>query len=62
MVLASIISDLTDWLDDVSGEWWFLLVIFGIAFLDSVIPIVPSETAVILGGVAAGPASRTCCS
>ena len=36
------------------AEWWFLLVIFGIAFLDSVIPIVPSETTVILGGVAAG--------
>ena len=54
MLLAGIITDVTDWLDEVSGQWWFLLVIFGIAFLDSVIPIVPSETAVIIGGVAAG--------
>ena len=54
MVLANIITDLTDWLEDVSAEWWFLLVILAIAFLDSVIPIVPSETTVILGGVAAG--------
>ena len=54
MVLANILTDLTDWLEDISAEWWFLLVIFGIAYLDSVIPIVPSETTVILGGVAAG--------
>jgi membrane-associated protein len=54
MVLAGIFSDLTDWLEDVSGEWWFLLVILGIAFFDSIIPVVPSETTVILGGVAAG--------
>jgi membrane-associated protein len=54
MLLASVITDITGWLDEVSGEWWFLLVIVGIAFLDSVIPIVPSETAVIIGGVAAG--------
>jgi membrane-associated protein len=54
MLLANIITDLTDWLEDISAEWWFLLVIIVIAFLDSVIPIVPSETAVIMGGVAAG--------
>src|SRR5215211_6952576 len=54
MVLANIITNLTDWLEEVSAEWWFLLIILVIAFLDSVIPIVPSETAVILGGVAAG--------
>ena len=48
------ITELTDWLDDIAGEWWFLLVIAGIAFFDSVIPLVPSETAVIIGGVAAG--------
>ena len=53
-MIGSIITDLTDWLDEIAGNWWFLLVIFGIAFLDSVIPIVPSETAVIIGGVAAG--------
>ena len=65
MLLANAISDffsnLTEWLEDVSGEWWFLLVIFAIALLDSVIPIVPSETTVILGGVAAGTGSQTWC-
>src|SRR5215213_8652000 len=54
MVLANILTDLTDWLEEVSAEWWFLLVILGIAYFDSIIPIVPSETTVILGGVAAG--------
>jgi membrane-associated protein len=54
MVLANIISDLTNWLEDVSAEWWFLLIILGIAYFDSIIPVVPSETTVILGGVAAG--------
>ncbi len=58
-MLASIFSDLTSWLEDVSGYWWFLLVIFGIALLDSVIPIVPSETTVILGGVAAGAGEQS---
>jgi membrane protein DedA with SNARE-associated domain len=51
---ASVITDFTDWLEEISGQWWFLVVIFVIAFLDSVIPIVPSETTVIIGGVAAG--------
>jgi membrane-associated protein len=65
MIVANIVTDifgwigdrtteLTDWLDEVAGNWWFLFVILGIAFFDSVIPIVPSETAVIMGGVAAG--------
>jgi membrane protein DedA with SNARE-associated domain len=51
---ASIVSDFTDWLDEISGQWWFLIVIFVVAFLDSIVPIVPSETTVIIGGVAAG--------
>jgi len=54
MVLANVLTDLTEWLEDVSAERWFLLVILGIAFFDSIIPVVPSETTVILGGVAAG--------
>jgi len=58
MILANIITDLTDWLDEVAGHWWFLFVIFGIAVADSVIPVVPSETAVIMGGVAAGNGSQ----
>jgi membrane protein DedA with SNARE-associated domain len=59
MLLAGVISDVTDWLSDISGQWWFLLVILAIAFLDSVIPIVPSETAVIIGGVAAGQGEQS---
>ena len=47
-----IISDVTDKLDQWSSNWWFLGVIFAVALLDSVIPIVPSETTVIIGGVA----------
>ena len=54
VLVAGIVTDLSDWLEDISGEWWFLLVILAIAFFDSVIPIVPSETTVIIGGVAAG--------
>jgi membrane-associated protein len=52
-MVAGIITDLTDWLDRISSHWWFLLIILVIAYLDSVIPIVPSETCVIIGGVAA---------
>lgn len=66
MLVASVFSwfgdrvtDLTDWLDDVSGKWWFLIVILVIALLDSVIPAVPSETTVIIGGVAAGTGNQT---
>ena len=54
-----VISSLTDWLDRVSGNWWFLAVILIIALLDSVIPIVPSETTVIIGGVAAAIAGAS---
>ncbi len=57
--MGDAISALTDWLDDIAGEWWFLLVILGIAFFDSVIPVVPSETAVIIGGVAAGSGDQS---
>jgi membrane-associated protein len=53
-MVAGIITDFSDWLDRTSGHKWFLLVILVIAFLDSVIPVVPSETCVIIGGVAAG--------
>jgi membrane protein DedA with SNARE-associated domain len=59
MLLAGVVSDVTDWLSDISSQWWFLLVIFAIALLDSVIPIVPSETAVIIGGVAAGQGEQS---
>lgn len=48
------LDSLFDNLKDISTSPWFYAVIFGISFLDSVIPLVPSETAVILGGIAAG--------
>ncbi len=47
-------GDLFHQLEDLSTSSWFYLVIFVIAYLDSMIPLVPSETMVILGGVAAG--------
>jgi membrane-associated protein len=56
---GDVITELTDWLDNIADEWWFLLVILGIAFFDSVIPVVPSETAVIIGGVAAGQGDQS---
>ena len=43
-----------DWLKDFSSSPWFYLIIFVIAILDSVLPVVPSETLVIIGGVSAG--------
>ncbi|MEK7426804.1 MAG: DedA family protein [Actinomycetota bacterium] len=46
------ITDLTDTLGDWASNWWFLGVIVLIAFFDSIIPVVPSETTVIIGGVA----------
>jgi membrane-associated protein len=57
-MLANIITDLTDKLEEFSANWWFLLVIFVIALLDSVLPIVPGETLVIVGGVAAGQGTQ----
>lgn len=49
--IANVVTDLTDRLDDLAGSWWFLLAIFLIALLDSMVPIVPSETTVIVGAV-----------
>jgi len=58
LILANIITDITDKLEEFSANWWFLLVIFVIALLDSVLPIVPGETLVIIGGVAAGQGTQ----
>ena len=57
-MVANIITDVTDWIDDISSNWWFLIIVFAIALLDSVIPVVPSETTVIAGGVAAGAGNQ----
>jgi membrane-associated protein len=46
------ITDITDTLGDWASNWWFLGVVFIIAFFDSIVPIVPSETTVIIAGVA----------
>ena len=48
------LGDLLHHLEELSTSPGFYLVIFVIAYLDSMIPVVPSETMVILGGVAAG--------
>jgi membrane protein DedA with SNARE-associated domain len=48
------LGDLLSSLEDLSTSPWFYLVIAVIAYLDSMVPVVPSETMVILGGVSAG--------
>lgn len=58
VIVANVITDFTDWLDDFSANWWFLLIIFSVALLDSVLPVVPGETTVIAGGVAAGAGNQ----
>ena len=52
--MLAIINEAFDWLKDFSSSPWFYLIIFVIAVLDSVLPVVPSETLVIIGGVSAG--------
>jgi membrane-associated protein len=54
VILAGIVSDVTEELDDLASNWWFIGIILVVSLLDSVIPAVPSETCVIIGGVAAG--------
>lgn len=48
------LNDLLDTLESISSSPWFYVAIFAVAFLDSILPIVPGETTVILGGIAAG--------
>jgi len=50
----SFLDTFFNWLEHYSGSPWFYLAIFSIALLDSVLPIVPSESLVIIGGVSAG--------
>jgi membrane protein DedA with SNARE-associated domain len=52
--MLEVVTQAFGWLKDFSSSPWFYLIIFVIAILDSVIPIVPSETLVIIGGVSAG--------
>lgn len=39
--------------NQLSGEWWSYLLVFGLAYADVLIPLVPSETTVITAGVLA---------
>ena len=52
--MLEFVTQAFDWLKDFSSSPWFYAIIFVIAVLDSVLPIVPSETLVIIGGVSAG--------
>lgn len=52
--MAAIITEFFDSLKEFSSSPWFYVIIYVIAVLDSVLPIVPSETLVIIGGVSAG--------
>ena len=49
--LWSFLGDLSTRLGEWAGNNWFLAVIAAIALADAVIPVVPSETALILAGV-----------
>lgn len=48
----SFIGDITDRLGDWAANWWFIAIVVAIALLDAIFPVVPSETALILAGVA----------
>ena len=52
--MLDVANQASDWLKDFSASPWFYVIIFVIALLDSILPIVPSETLVIIGGVSAG--------
>ena len=52
--MLEFVNQAFSWLKDFSSSPWFYVIIFVIALLDSVLPIVPSETLVIIGGVSAG--------
>lgn len=52
--MLAVLDGLFNGLEKISTSQWFYGIILLLAFLDSVFPIVPSETAVILGGIAAG--------
>ncbi|CAB4881972.1 unannotated protein [freshwater metagenome] len=52
--MLALLDGLFNGLEKVSASQWFYLLVFTLSFFDSVFPVVPSETAVILGGIAAG--------
>ncbi len=40
--------------DQISGSGWSYVLVFALAYLDALVPVVPSETAVMTAGVLAG--------
>ncbi len=54
VLAAGVFGELESWLKGFADSAWLPLVIFVIALLDSIVPVVPGETMVIIGGVAAG--------
>ena len=52
--IVDIFSEIEELITELSQDPWFFLILFTVALLDSVVPIVPSEFSVIAGGVAAG--------
>ena len=52
--MTNVVTDFFDSLKEFSSSPWFYVIIYVIAVLDSVLPVVPSETLVIIGGVSAG--------
>lgn len=53
-MLVSIFGWLTDL---VSGQWWTYLLVFGLAALDVDLPVLPSETVIIVASIAAANGS-----
>lgn len=51
---VDLFEDGEELITELSQNPWFFAILFAVALLDSVIPIVPSEFSVIAGGVAAG--------
>lgn len=52
--VVDLFTEVEELITELSQDPWFLLILFVVALLDSVVPIVPSEFSVIAGGVAAG--------
>lgn len=54
LAMFEFVQTALEWLEDLAASPWFYLVILGMVLFDSVIPVLPSETLVIAGGVSAG--------
>ena len=55
--MLTVVNTFFEWIKESSASPWFYLIIFAVAVFDSILPIVPSETLVIIGGVSAGSGS-----